>query len=216
MKFNRSISRLRSLTQKGFTLIELAIVGLFLGILAVFAITAFSGSATDVTKANGLFEASQKIGDNWALVSQSCGVPADITATAVGGGTATTTAGKNLSMLVGTAGSATSYATCVGNSGIRPLTGLTTGGENAEAIQSFTVTLSSTTTASGRPAMAVNLAGVPDSIVLPLYNKYSSVASAATVDAATFAGLAANSTDPTIRFGAATGGKRDLTIVRPL
>jgi Tfp pilus assembly protein FimT len=216
MKQFRSISRFRSLTQKGFTLIELAIVGLFLGILAVFAITAFSGSATDVTKANGLFEASQKIGDNWALAAQSCSIPADVTATVVGSGTAPTTAGKNFSMLVGTAGVVGSYQTCVGTSGIRPLTGLTTGVAGSEAVQNFLVTLSTTVTAAGRPAMAIKYAAVPESIILPLYNKYSSGAGASTMAATAFSALTSDSTDNTVQFGALASGKRDLTIVRPL
>ncbi|MDO8416470.1 MAG: hypothetical protein Q7S87_09690 [Agitococcus sp.] len=213
MKNFRNISRFRNLTQKGFTLIELAIVGLFLGILAVFAITAFSGTATNTTRANGMFEAAQKIGDNWALAAQSCAIPTDITVTSVGGGAAATVAGRNLSMLVGTAGlTGTTYTQCIASSGIRPLTGMTTGIAGAESIQGFAVTLTSTTTVAGRPAIAVNFAAVPDSMILPLYNHYSSFTGATTATAL----AASDAADPTIQYGVAAAGVRTLTIVRPL
>ena len=211
-KIQRSLKALRKSLKKGLTLIELAIVGLFLGLLAVFAITQFSGTATDTTRASGLYEASSKIADNWALVAQQCGVPTDVTSTAVSAGTATAVEAKNLSMLVGNAAAATTYQSCVTASGVRPLIGLTTGGQGSEAVQGFTVTLSNQN-ANGRNSMKVSFANVPDNYILPLYNKYSSAAGAAT---ATAVPATADSTDPQIQFGTATGGKRTLTIVRPL
>lgn len=208
----RKLKALRKSLQKGFTLIELAIVGLFLGLLAVFAITQFSGSATDNTRANGLFEATTKMGDNWALVAQQCGVSSDITATVVSAGTAATTQGKNLSMLLGNVGAVAAYQSCVASSGIRPLNGLSTGVQGSEAIQSYPVALG-TATVNGRTAVTATYSGVPENIVLALYNKYSSVSGAST---ATALPATADTTDNQIRFTVATSGKRDLTIVRPL
>ncbi len=207
----KNLKLARKAVQKGFTLIELAIVGLFLGLLAVFAITQFSGSATDTTRANGLYEASSKLGDNWALIAQQCSIPSDVTATAVSAGTASTTAGKNLSLLVGNASAAASYTSCVSQSGVRPLTGLTTGGQGAESVQGYATTLANTTV-GGRNAMAITFANVPDNVIIPLYNKYSSVSGAST---ATALGTS-DTTDNQIQFGTATGGKRNLTIVRSL
>lgn len=211
MKLRNILKQLRR--SRGFTLIELAIVGLFLGLLAVFAITAFSSSATDTTRANGLYEAASKLSDNWALLLQSCAVSSDITATAMSAGTAGTTAGKNLSLLVGNVGALATYQACVNMAGVRPLAGLTTGGQGAEAIQGYTVTLGNTTGATGRNAVTVSLANVPESVILPLYNRYSSIAGASS---ATTLPVAADTTDPQIRFSTATAGKRTLTIVRPL
>lgn len=210
---NKKLKALRAKLQKGFTLIELAIVGLFLGLLAVFAITAFSSSATDTTRANGLYEAASKLADNWALISQTCGTSSDVTGTALSSGTATTTAGKNLSLLVGNVGASATYQSCVGSSGVRPLAGVTTGGQAAEAVQGYAVTLGNTTGATGRNAMTVTLTGVPENVILPLYTRYSSVAGASS---ATALPATADTTDPQIRFTVATAGKRDLTIVRAL
>jgi type II secretory pathway pseudopilin PulG len=122
--------------QKGFTLIELAIVGLFLGLLAVFAVTQFTGAATNETRANSIIEASQKITDNWSLVAQACGLAsamnaattmgADLTlGNAVNSGTAGATGTNNLRWLVGAGGTLhTSYQACVGSTGIRQMAGL--------------------------------------------------------------------------------------------
>lgn len=208
----RKVASLRKSLNKGFTLIELAIVGLFLGLLAVFAITQFSGSATDSTRANGLYEATTKMADNWALVSQQCAIPSDITQTAVSAGTAATTQGKNISMLLGNVGAAAAYQTCVTASGIRPLNGMSTGVQGSETIQGYTVTAANATL-NNRNAVAITYTAVPENVILPLYNKYSSAAGAAT---ATALPAAADTTDSEIRFTVATSGKRDLTIIRPL
>lgn len=215
-KLQRKLKALRRSLSKGFTLIELAIVGLFLGLLAVFAIAQFGGNATDTTRANGMFEAASKLADNWSTLAQQCGTPSDVTATSLSAGTATTTAQKNLSLLLGNAAPATTptdYTACYNNSGIRPLSGMATGAQGAEAVQGLTVTLTNVVV-NGRNAMGVQFANVPDNVVLPLINKYSSATGAATKN--TIASTDTDSADNSIRYGTATGGKRTVTIIRPL
>lgn len=202
-------SRINIKLQKGMTLIELAIVGLFLGLLALFGISQFSGSATDTTKAAGLYEASGKIADSWTLISQTCGTATDIATSPI---SATPTAAKNLSVILGTATPDTAYTSCFNQSGVRPLAGLTTGAAGAEAVYGYAVTAENT--AAGAKKLAVSYAAVPDALVLALYNKYSSAAGA---KAAAALPDAADTTDAQVRFAAkGTTGTRELTVVRPL
>lgn len=213
--FRKNLKAVRTAAQKGFTLIELAIVGLFLGLLAVFAISQFSGSATDSTRASGLVEASQKVADNWSLVAQTCGADSNITTLNLATNAATTPAANaagNLSMLLGNTAAHDSFKSCFNQSGVRPLTNLAVGAAGAESVYGYVMTVSNVLVNS-RNALAVSYAGVPDSVTLALYNKMSSVANAST---ATAVPATADTTDAAIRFSTATGGKRTVTLVRVL
>lgn len=203
----RHLRTAKAAVQKGFTLIELAVVGLFLGLLAVFAISQFSGAATDNTKAVAMFEASQKLSDNWAMLAQSCGVSSNVTTTVVGSGAAATTAGKNLSMLLGTAPASATYTSCYNSSGIRPLAGLATGAAGAEKFEGATIELTSVDARN----MGVVFKGVPSNVFEAVFLKYSG---STTLPLATAAAAASAS----VRFGytAESGGTRDVTFVRPL
>lgn len=209
MKKLNNFARLNTKLQKGMTLIELAIVGLFLGLLALFGISQFSGSATDTTKAAGLYEASGKIADSWTLISQTCGTAIDIATSPI---SATPTAAKNLSVILGTATPDTGYTSCFNQSGVRPLAGLTTGAAGAEAVYGYAV--SAENVAASPKKLAVSYAAVPEELVLALYNKYSSAAGA---KAASTLPATADTSDAQIQFAAkGTGTTRVLTIVRPL
>lgn len=208
--FRRNLKSVKKASQKGFTLIELAIVGLFLGLLAIFAITQFSGSATTNTKANGLFEATTKIADNWALVAQSCGISTDITATDL---TAAATTGPvnakdNLNMLLGSASASATYSACVASSGIRPLNGLSTGG-TTPTIQGYAIGVTNPGY-SGRPTVAITYSGTPATLTLPLFNKYSSQTGAST---ATSVPSTPDTTDPVVQFNTTA---QTLTLVKVL
>lgn len=219
----RNLRSAKLAVQKGFTLIELAIVGLFLGLLAIFAISQFSGSATDTTKANGMFEAATKIGDNWALVAQSCGISGDITltntVTGVTGATSAATAKANLDMILGTSNAHTSFTTCVNSSGVRPLNGVATGAAGLQTIQDYRVEAANsggpTGIFPGRNTLLLTFGSaakyVPDTLILPLYNKYSSTAGAST---ATAIPAADDTTDKAVQFGATAA--RTLTLVKSL
>lgn len=211
MKIMNRLKEVRRSLKKGFTLIELAIVGLFLGLLAVFAISQFSGSATDTTKANGLYEAAQKVGDNWGLAAQSCGVSTDITALNLTTGAVTSASAGNLSLLMGNTTAFATYTSCITQSGIRPLAGMSAGGAGSEKIQNYPVTLG-TATVNGRTAVTISFVGVPDTVLIPLFNKYSSFLGASTASAA----QASDTTDPIVRYSALASGTRTVTLVRAL
>ena len=209
------LRQIKSTTTKGFTLIELAIVGIFLGLLALFSIAMFGSNATTATKAKGLYEAATKTADNWSVLSQSCGVTSDITATDLSGTGATPAAraAGNLSMLLGTAPvNATTYKACYDASGIRPLSGTSKGGAGAETIYDFPVTVDTSISKSG--TMAVSYANVPVEVALSMYQTYSSAAGASTVP--TLPAIADTASDPQFRITAAANGKYTVAILRTL
>lgn len=205
MKFDiaRRLKDIRRSLNKGFTLIELAIVGLFLGLLAVFAISQFSGSATDNTRANSLVEASQKLADNWSLIAQQCGISTDVTAVSLTGGASA--ADNNLSLLVGNASPSATYTSCINLSGVRAMSGLTTGAAGAEKVNDFVVDLN--TPSAGKFGVAYQ--AVPDQLALVLWTKLTGQT---TLPAAADATTAPNA----ITLGAPTSGKRTVTLVRAL
>lgn len=204
--------------QKGFTLIELAIVGLFLGLLAIFAITQFSGSATDTTRANSVYEASGKISENWALLTMQCGTSSDIGAldftsakgasttadSAVGG----TVSNHNLAVLLGASTVHADWSGCMASSGVKTLGGLAKGDTtNGFSIYDYAIALGKGATAKD---IKVQFSSVPDSVVLALYNKLSSASGAATATALP----ASDTSDPTVQFSTASAATRTLTIIR--
>lgn len=201
------LRRMKKKVQRGLTLIELAIIGLFLGILSVFTINQFSGGATDTTKANAVYEASGKLADNWSLLAMTCGTTLDTAASPLAGGTASNV--RSLGLLVGALTPATAYQGCYNASGAKPLAGLAQGdATNGFSIQGYAVGVS----VSGK-AMTVTFTGVPDSLVLPLYNKYSSVSGAKNASSVP---ATADASDPAIQFTALASGVRDLKIIRQM
>lgn len=210
-KLRQHLKAVRKAANKGFTLIELAIIGLFLGLLAVFAVSQFSSGASDTTRVTGMQEVAQKISDNWALLAQSCGVSQDVTALNLVTNTATSAAAGNLSLLLGNSTPHATFTNCFNQSGIRPMTNMARGSAGSETVYDYPVTLGSTTV-GGRPAMLVNFAGVPENIALIAYNKFSSAAGAATATALP----ASDTTDTSLRLSTATAGKRTVTFVRIL
>ena len=204
-KYHKTMKKL----QKGFTLVELAIVGIFLGLLAVFAISQFTGSATDVTRANSIREAAAKIGDNWSVLATTCGTATNVTAQDLSGVGADAAAG-NLSLLVGNAQPAAAFQACWAASGLKPLSGLTIGAAGAEALEgNMTVTL----IAPNATSIGVQVANVPTNLALQLYRRLSSQANARLAQDLP---AAADQADPQFRFTAPAGGTTTVTIVRPV
>jgi len=210
-KLRQHLKAARKAANKGFTLIELAVIGLFLGLLAVFAVSQFSSSAADTTRVTGLLETAQKISDNWTLLAQSCGVSLDVTALNLVTNNATGAAAGNLSLLLGNSLPNAAYTSCFNQSGIRPLANLARGSAGSETVYDYPVTLGNTTV-GGRPAMLVNFANVPENLALIAYNRFSSAAGAATATTLP----ASDTTDTSLRLSTASVGKRTVTFVRVL
>lgn len=207
MSLNTKLKRVAARRSKGFTLIELAIIGLFLGLLAVFAISQFGSTATDNTKGSAMMEAAQKMSDNWAILAQTCGVSTQVGTALVGSGAATTTAGKNMSLLLGTAPVAAAYADCYKQAGVRPLLGASSGAAGAETINGLSPELATDATGT---YMYVRYKQVPANLFTALNSKYGSgaaVAATATV---------AEGGNVSFAYTAEASGTRTVTFVRPL
>lgn len=199
--------------QKGFTLIELAVVGIFLGILAVFAISSFNASATNSARAKGLAEASLKLTSTWSLVVQYCNISPDISSVAVSSLSLGNIARSNTAYLLGSNSSLnTTYTACISQSGIRQLFGTSTGAAGAEKVQDYSISSVSTLNIAGRNHLAVSYSEVPESVALVAYNQLSSVPGAATVASLP----ASDNSDKQYRFSTVTAGKRTITIINPI
>lgn len=203
-----NLSRLRTQRlakkSKGFTLIELALVAVFLGILSIYAVSQFSGSATDSTRASAMYDASSKLGDSWNMATTGCGISTTVATSPLA---TTPSAANNLSVLLGNLPASTAYAQCFASSGVKPMSGLTQGATGNETLYGYKVTLGNGATPR---QLTVSYAAVPDTIALQMYQKYSSVAGAST---ATAMPATADTTDSLFRFSAGSGGSRTVTFV---
>lgn len=191
----------KKMKQKGFTLIELVIVVVILGVLALVVARQFGGSVTNGAKANALYEAANKVTQNWALLAQQ-------------GGASTTVASSPMILATKTAedvvvgGSpyvAAAYQAAWSQGGLIPLTDLAQGtpGAGAYTISSYAFTLAG----GGATPLEVTYAGVPDELVLQVVQKHGSgVTTLAASDA----------TNAVVRYGTATAGMRSLTIRKPV
>lgn len=204
---------LKKYKQQGFTLVELAVVGIFLGLLAVFAISAFNGSATSSTRAKALAEASSKVSANWGLVIQYCRIPSDISATAVSSLSLGNVSRANLSYLLGSDSSLnTNYISCINQAGIRQLLGVSTGAAGSEKVQEYPIGSVATLNIAGRSYLAITYSNVPDNVVLSAYNQLSSASGASTATALPVS----DSADQQLRFSTVTAGVRSLTFINPI
>lgn len=199
--------------QEGFTLVELAVVGIFLGLLAIFAISSFNNSATTSARAKGLAEASLKISSNWGLISQYCSISPDISATAVSSLALGNISRSNLAYLIGSDGSLnSSYISCINQSGIRQLSGVATGTAGSEKVQNYAISSVVTTNIAGRNYLAITYSNVPEEVVLAGYNQFSSATSAST--AITLP--SSDSTDRQFRFSTVTANTRSVTLLNSI
>lgn len=64
--------------QRGFTLVEMVIVVIVLGILAIVAMNSL-GNTQGSSQARALFDSAQKINNAWMVLRQTGGIPADTT-----------------------------------------------------------------------------------------------------------------------------------------
>lgn len=69
---------LKAKTQKGFTLIELVIVVVLIGVLSVVMFKIFGNGVSDSAKAQSLYSTSKAIGAEWSMLTLQTGSPSTI------------------------------------------------------------------------------------------------------------------------------------------
>jgi prepilin-type N-terminal cleavage/methylation domain-containing protein len=188
--------------QKGMTLIELIIVVVVLGFLAIVAAKAFSNAGvTDGSKAQALFEASGKLSQNTVLLAQAAG-----TSPVVTGSTLPSTGNTLLDVLVTgvSAFNTTSYPNAYATSGVTAMPTLVQGSSGSYRVAGYALTMGG----GNNAPHTFQFASVPDGVTQILVAKYGSNA--------TSLATAGDSTNPVIQYGTATAGLRTVTILRPL
>lgn len=198
MIFTKTLKQKKCQLQRGFTLIEMAVVLVILGILISIAAPGVLGSKDGAT-ALQIPDAASKIATNLSLISQNCGLPTSVT------GNALPDTGKSLSDVLfgGGANVAATYTNCFTQSKVLPLAeiGLPTATAGVYSVGGYNVSLAG----GGTSPLSITFAAVPDAIVLRIAQQYNP----------TLAALAASdTTSPVVQYGTATAGARDVTILK--
>lgn len=197
----------RRRAQAGFSLPEIIVVVVILGILAAIVARSLGGS-TDKTNATALIRMSQKLTDNWSMIAQTCGTTTDVDASPI-----TTTADNALLLLIGGNGDAssgafavpTAYVSCYQQSKVLPLTDSAQWNGSEWRVSGYEPTLAWDDT-TGQPTLIVTYDNVPNAIAVATIQHF--VPSVTTVND-TFS-------SPSITIATGTAGTQNITLRRPV
>jgi MSHA pilin protein MshA len=181
----------------GFTLIELVIVVVILGVLALVVAKQFGSSVSNSAKANSLYVSADKLITNWVLLTTSAG-----TSSIVAGSQIPTSGSDAMDVLIGGQPNvAAAYKPVWTQTGLTPLTDLVQGSSGAYTIMGYGTSMSG---GSGVLPVKIIFNGVPDEVVLLLVKKYGS-------NVSTLSGLG-DTTNPVIQYGVPSAGSRSITV----
>lgn len=184
------------------------ITGLILAGILLLLGSAYIANATKAGETTQFFDMAERIGNAWNLGTMKCGVSNVIGTSPI---TTTASAPAHLQLLADGTGIAAAYTGCWQSADIQPLTkaGVRIDGSGNYTLNGKVLALSNIMI-NGRPRVGVTFQALPDATVLELYQRYGTAAGAAALAAL----AASNSTDTGVQYGTATGGFRDVTVIR--
>lgn len=188
--------------QKGFTLIEMIIVVVILGVLGAIVSRAIGSGASSGATAAALYESSNKLASNWSILTTQAGQSSTVSSNPL----VDTVGGKTVEdvLIGGDSNMAAAYTKYWKQAGIVPLTDIAQRDAGGfYTINSYKLTLGG----GGTTPISITFDAVPNEIVALVVQKHGSgVANLATDDL----------TNSVVRYSADTGGKRNLTILKPV
>ena len=192
------MSKIKYNLQRGFTLIEMIIVVVVIGIL-ISVFLPLIKDAVSPSKSVALLRAAEQIHQTFQLISRQCGTSTTVTSTPLAPNP------KTISDVIfgGSANVAAAYTSCYAQSQAKALTEIGQPSSTAGVynVQGYAVSL-----AGGGPnPVAVSFASVENEIVFSMARKYTpSLTALATSDALS----------PVIQYGSETSGARTVTVIK--
>jgi prepilin-type N-terminal cleavage/methylation domain-containing protein len=209
---------LLSAKQQGFTFIEMVIVVIMIGIMAIIMIMFIGGGMSAAARSEAMFDTAGKFASSWAMLCKEAGTKNSLGATAAPGTGNTSiliASGSSASNILrfGRTEVAASFQSAYDRSGIVPMPDIMTGDKTWGGQQMFGYTVY--VIGNGSNGAVGNMIGpfvlyfkaVPDDVVLQLVQKYGSGAAA----------LAAggDASNAVIEYGVAdASGRRDVSIIK--
>jgi type II secretory pathway pseudopilin PulG len=204
------------LGQLGYTLAELVIVILILGIIGLLAVMSIGGGATDAARASALYDTTAKFAKSWSALASSAGQPTSL------GGSLTTNVNPMLVassvhgaidiLRFGKGYVAPAYQPAYDKAGLMPMTDAVQGATGSETISGFPVVISGNgaggVISSGMGPFVAQFSNVSEKTILNLVQKYGSGVTAL---------AASDTTNTVIQYAAANAdGTRTLYIIQQL
>lgn len=181
--------------QGGFTLVELAIVVVLVGIVMTIVIAAMSGS-TDSARAKLLMRVAKSSTDIISQVARTCG-----TSNAIAGNPLAASGRTVLDVAFnGEPAVSATYRTCYQQAAVRPIRDSVSKNGTAWQVNSYPLNI----TGGGLSKFTVEYQRVPEATVLALAQSYSEGLDAL---------AASDTTSDVVRYSAASGGTRTVTIL---